>query len=587
MFCPKCGAKVDDDSKFCTECGASLGAAAKIVVEVRGQREPGSEPDDGGSMDAEGSPVATSEAETQPSNEMETIARADDAEPLDLSDRERALEQESTEDCGTGRASVPDSTAPESDSAASESSPSTVESDSIASELGAMPEANQAARLQADPRPVHGSEASQQVSTPKKKDHKALRIIGIAVGLVAIDILSWRLFFNKPNGNTATFGQKSAIVCTVETKITPTDKDGKKIKSYTVELVGENGYTAKARINGENGFPLSTFNDAKAGKYTLKVTNKKSQVEYNVPVRIVKKDKADNKIKSEVTVQVPDEKKQAGSTKAKDDFSENTISGQAKSSVQVGKMVAMKSADFATLLKDEGAICSDGYGSSCMSPSIASWTIPFDVSAAGLDRSVSLSKADDQSNQPTQLIVGSMLSSGYEIYGKLDSYDTGTTPNCLNQSDLESGASFDDVVLVGLSVTALDDANLPKLLNSCSLPSNGMQKFQFKETSAAVSWASTTWTGIVHNGDETHYWIVGQHQYEDADYPALITVACVSGATASDIIDRADLGLDDVWSSGSNKQKLDALAKSFTQEAGNGGMRTNVLTGEQEPIRNQ
>ena len=510
MFCPKCGAKVDDDSKFCTECGASLGAATKIVAEVREQRESEAELDDGGltADETASSPVCEPEVQAGDGSEVTT-------------------------------------------------------------------------------QPAPDSEAPQQISASKKKEPKALYVLGIAVGLVAIGILSWQLFFNKPGGESATFGQKSAIVCTVETKITPTDKDGKKIKSYTVELVGDNDYAAKAHVDGEDGFPLSTFGDAKAGKYTLKVTDKKSKIEYSTPVKIVKKGKAGSEVKSEVTVQVPNESKQSGSAKDEEDYSKNEISGKAKSVIQLGKMVAMGPADLANLLKDEGAVFSDGDSSPYMSSPNASWTIPFDASVAGIDKSIGLSNVGDQSNQPTKLVVGSMLSKGYEIYGKLDSYETDTMPSYLSQSDLEDDTSFDDVVLAGLPVAALDDASLLKLLKSCSLPSNGMQKFQFKESSTAVSWTSTTWTGIVKNGNKTHYWIVGQHQYEDANYPSSITVACVSEATASDIVERADLGLSDTWSGGSIEQKLDALAKSFTQDAGNGGMRTNVLSGKQEPIRNQ
>ena len=569
MFCPKCGAKVDDDSKFCTECGTSLEQAAKIVDEMRSKRE----------ADAEGTATGpeTSDAETAAGCEDCSSAAADTpevsvVEPVD------AVEEPASED------TEPDKTSQHEESL-DEAAPVELEG-AIGSEsqldasAAAVPAAEsvQASTSASIP-------AQSQPEAPKKKEPKAFYVFGIVVGLVAIALMSWQLFFNKPAGNTATFGQKDPIVCTVETKISPTDKDGKKLTSYTVELVGENDYTAKAKVTGEGGFSLSTFNDAKPGTYTLKVTNKKSQVEYGVPVKIVKKGQAQETAQPEVTIQVPESKTNGGASGGEGDSRKNDVSGNAKNVIQLGKMVGMNSTDLASCLKEGGAAYTDGNAMPYQLSSEPSWTISFDSAVSGLDKSIALASAGDQSNQPTELAFGSMLSQGYEVYGKLDSHQTNTTPVFLSQSDLEGGASFDDAVLVGLPIIALDDTSIGKLLDSCCLPSAGMQKFQFDESSVAVSWTTTTWTGIINSGGKTRYWIVCQQQYSEADYPATTTVACVSDATASDIVERADLGLSDTWANGSGKQKLDALAKAFTQDAGNGGMRTNVLTGEQEEVR--
>lgn len=300
MFCPKCGAEVDEGSKFCTECGASLEQAAKIVGEMRSKRE----------VDAEGAagPEA-SDAETAADCEdcSSEVVDTSEGSAGELSD---AVMKPVGEDAELDKTSQYEESLDEAvpieleDANGSEPQPA-----------AAAAPATESVQASASA-PVS---AQSQLEPPKKKEPKAFYIFGIAIGLVAIGLMSWQLFFNKPGGGAVTFGQKDPVVCTVETKITPTDKNGKKLTSYVVELVGENNYTAKAGVTGEGGLSLATFNDAKPGTYTLKVTNKKSQVEYSVPVKIVKKSQAQDVAQTDVTIQVPSPKDNATDSKESGD----------------------------------------------------------------------------------------------------------------------------------------------------------------------------------------------------------------------------------------------------------------------------
>jgi len=45
MFCPNCGQKIDDDSKFCAYCGKSISAIPDSISEPTSYSEPASHPE--------------------------------------------------------------------------------------------------------------------------------------------------------------------------------------------------------------------------------------------------------------------------------------------------------------------------------------------------------------------------------------------------------------------------------------------------------------------------------------------------------------------------------------------------------------
>lgn len=269
MFCPNCGFELDGDLRYCTECGYALEDAKavlnsasnevaeepsvinEVAEEIFASDETEKEPSAGAEAGEEKSPV-----------ESEPVADEEDDRPKD------DVSSDATPSIPAVRADRP--------------KPS-----------------NPVAKPVAAPAPAPAANVSAQ-----KKDPKALYIVGIIVGLAAIAIFSYLLFFSKSSDDVAHYGQDKAIVVAQESKITPTDAKGEKIKKYSVTLNGDNGYSTNAEIKGDEGFTVSQFPDIKPGKYTLTVRDSKSKVEWSIPVKVVDNSKSTDAVK-EVSLEVP------------------------------------------------------------------------------------------------------------------------------------------------------------------------------------------------------------------------------------------------------------------------------------------
>lgn len=241
MFCPNCGFELDGDLRYCTECGYALEDAKAVLnsasdevaeepsvineaaEEIFASDETEKEPSAGAEAGEEKSPV-----------ESEPVADEEDDRPKD------DVSSDATPSIPAVRADRPKPI-------------------------------NPVAKPVAAPAPAPAANVSAQ-----KKEPKALYIVGIVVGLAVIAIFSYLLFFSK-SGDVAHYGQDKAIVVTQESKITPTDAKGEKIKKYSVTLNGDNGYSTNAEVKGDEGFTVSQFPDIKPGKYTLTVRDSKSK----------------------------------------------------------------------------------------------------------------------------------------------------------------------------------------------------------------------------------------------------------------------------------------------------------------------
>lgn len=269
MFCPNCGFELDGDLRYCTECGYALEDAKAVLNSA--SNEVAEEPSV--INEAAEEIFASDETEKEPSAGAEAgggkVARGERAR----SGRRRRPAQ--------GRRVVRCNAFDSSRARR----PAKAEQSGRQARRGASPCA-----------------CGECIRT--EKGPKALYIVGIIVGLAAIAIFSYLLFFSKSSDDVAHYGQDKAIVVAQESKITPTDAKGEKIKKYSVTLNGDNGYSTNAEVKGDEGFTVSQLPDIKPGKYTLTVKDSKTKVEWSVPVEVVDNSKSDEAVK-DVSLEVP------------------------------------------------------------------------------------------------------------------------------------------------------------------------------------------------------------------------------------------------------------------------------------------
>ena len=269
MFCPNCGFELDGDLRYCTECGYALEDAKAVLNSA--SNEVAEEPSV--INEAAEEIFASDETEKEPSAGAEAGEEKSPVESEPVADEE---DDQPKDDVSSGA------------------------TPSIPAVRADRPKpSNPVAKPVAVPAPVPAVNASA-----RKKEPKALYIVGIVVGLAVVAIFSYLLFFGKSGGDVAHYGQDKAIVVVQESKITPTDAKGEKLKKYSVTLNGDNGYSTNAEVKGDEGFTVSQFPNVKPGKYTLTVKDSKSKVEWSIPVKVVDNSKSADAEK-EVSLEVP------------------------------------------------------------------------------------------------------------------------------------------------------------------------------------------------------------------------------------------------------------------------------------------
>ena len=242
MFCTKCGAQIPDGAKFCTRCGASVADDARQV---------------GGSLSMDDAqPVADPFAD-------DVQAAAPPAEP-------------------SGVQAQPQSVRPQQQPTAQPTRPAPAHRAAHVAGAASDPVNHQAAQTSApaaaEPAAVAPVEQGPAVN---KNPGKKRRVIAVVAGLAIFAAIGGAVVV-VPRLNVAdavTSGGKGAVACSVETRVVPKDKSGKKLSSYTAELVSVSGEgkSYRIRVKGDDGFAMSDFGKLPNKKYKMVITSGKGK----------------------------------------------------------------------------------------------------------------------------------------------------------------------------------------------------------------------------------------------------------------------------------------------------------------------
>lgn len=135
------------------------------------------------------------------------------------------------------------------------------------------------------------AEASQPFvpPPPKKPKHRGRIVAAVIGGVAVVAIVAATVVVTRIGASSeVTSGGKGYVVCACETKILPKNSQGKKIKSFTVELAPANGkgksYTIK--VDGEDGFAIEDFGELPDQKYQMTITSGKGKKKSTTTMKV-------------------------------------------------------------------------------------------------------------------------------------------------------------------------------------------------------------------------------------------------------------------------------------------------------------
>lgn len=137
--------------------------------------------------------------------------------------------------------------------------------------------------------PAEVSQPFDLTPQPKKPKHRG-RIVAAVIGGVAVVAIVAAIVIVPRIGASSevTSGGKGYVVCACETKVLPKNSKGKKLKSYTVELVPVSGkgksYTIK--VDGEDGFAMEDFGELPDQKYQMTITSGKGKKKSTTTMKV-------------------------------------------------------------------------------------------------------------------------------------------------------------------------------------------------------------------------------------------------------------------------------------------------------------
>ena len=137
--------------------------------------------------------------------------------------------------------------------------------------------------------PTEADRSFDSAPQPKKPRHRGRTVAAVIGGVAVVAIVAAIVIVPRIGASSeVTSGGKGYVVCACETKILPKNSKGKKLKSYTVELVPTNGkgksYTIK--VDGEDGFAMEDFGELPDQKYQMTITSGKGKKKSTTTMKV-------------------------------------------------------------------------------------------------------------------------------------------------------------------------------------------------------------------------------------------------------------------------------------------------------------
>lgn len=141
-----------------------------------------------------------------------------------------------------------------------------------------------------------------------------------------------------------------------------------------------------------------------------------------------------------------------------------------------------------------------------------------------------------------------------------------------------------DSVLLNLALVApLTEDEISHLRETCRF-TGAAQRFDYEQGDSYGTQSGTVLTGLVDVNDETKVWYVSLSNSKGSFDWTSLTLGVTTLDAAQAVVDVTELHEADAWDGAEDDERLLMFAQGLAQDlvTGNGGMRTNVLTGERE-----
>lgn len=277
----------------------------------------------------------------------------------------------------------------------------------------------------------------------------------------------------------------------------------------------------------------------------------------------------------------------SGGMVAESEAAPKEVSGEPESALQVGRIMGIAPKEIPSYLESKGLVANSYEWGEGMLP-VTSWEVPssdtdsfYKEELPEVTQDSAGNEGSSSSSAGTSSTTGS--SSAYSITFGLDLTDFYHAPSggiAYVEADLQQGKAPNSAVISGLKMDFADDESVNALVKKCDLGSVSA-KYEYTKTDEFNA-QFAAYVGFLKREDTDYVWVL--HQRSDSSSGVTTSLCIMTKELAEEFLESEALYSSDEYSSADAPTQALMLAQSFIsgETYGNGGMRTNILTGESE-----